>query len=493
MKIERIMMIRPGSRFPHIGFAQPLGLLHLISQLRGSFPGRFEVELIHQALLDLGPSQLRERIRKFDPDLVCLSAMSVERKEVAQAAAVSKELRPKRPVILGGPHGTIFYDLVLRDTMVDTVVLGEGELTFIDLVSHLLEDRPLEEVKGVAFRRDGRSAAGEDDITVTPPREFIQDLDSMPLPAYDMVDFKRYSYETSMNAYCHSMPWSILFTTRACPFRCAYCHNIFGKKIRKRSVERVMEEIELLTGQYGIKELQIVDDIFNLDLDRAKRICDEIVERGIKVKICFPNGLRGDMMDRELIGKLKAAGCYCITYAVETASPRLQKAIRKNLNLEKVKQAIAWTDEEGIIAQAFFMIGFPGETMEELETTVRYALESKLLRPWFFTVLVYPRTDLLELAKQAYPDFDFSRWDDMDFDYWAENTLYSLATGIDLFRVQRRAVLRFFFRPGVILKILWRFPKNRLLVRGFYWGLRWTIVSTLKIEKQLRRLKNRFS
>ncbi len=481
MKIERIMMIRPGTRYSYIGFAQPLGFLYMISLLRRDFPGRFEIDLVEQALYNLSFEQIRNRMKEFEPDMVCISAMSVEQKEAAEVARISKELAPSRPVILGGPHATIFYDRVLKDTMVDVAVIGEGERTFLEILSRFENNEPLDDVKGIAFMRDGN-------MVVTPDREFIENLDSIPLPAWDMVDFKRYSRETSMNAFCHSTPWAILFTTRACPFHCAYCHNIFGKKIRKRSVENVIEEIEILTGRYGVKELHIVDDIFNLDLPRAKRICDEIVERGIKVKIAFPNGLRGDMMDRELIKKLKAAGCYTITYAVETASPRLQKAIKKNLNLDKVKQAIVWTDEEGIIPQAFFMLGFPCETPEEIESTIRYAFDSKLLRPWFFTVVVYPRTGLLDLARKAYPDFDFSGWDEFDFDYWAENSLYGKATGVDLFKVQRRAYVRFFLRPRIVLKILWRFPKNRFMFRGIYWGIRWIFVVPFRLEKMIREL-----
>jgi anaerobic magnesium-protoporphyrin IX monomethyl ester cyclase len=485
MKIDRIMMIRPGIRYSHSAFAQPLGFLYMISLLREHFPGRFEIDLVEQALYDLSFDQMRERIRNFDPDIVGFSAMSMEAKEMAELAKIVKELKPSCPTILGGPHASVFYDYVLKDTNIDYVVIGEGERTFLELLPRLENDEPLDDVKGIAFKQDG-------DMVVTPAREFIENLDSIPLPAWDMVDFKRYGRETSMNTFCHSTPWAILFTTRACPFRCAYCHNIFGKKVRKRSVENVMEEIEILTVRYGVKELHIVDDIFNIDLPRAKRICDEIVERGIKVKLAFPNGLRGDMMDRELIKKLKAAGCYAVTYAVETASPRLQKAIRKNLNLDKVKQTIAWTDEEGIIPQGFFMIGFPGETLKEIESTIMYAFDSKLLRPWFFTVVVYPRTGLADLAKQAYPDFDFSDWDDFNYDYWAEHTLYGKATGVDLFKIQRRAYMRFFLRPRIILKILWLFPKNKFIIRGIYWSIRWIFVIPFRLESMIRELRRQF-
>jgi anaerobic magnesium-protoporphyrin IX monomethyl ester cyclase len=485
MKIERVMLIRPGVRFSRPGFAQPLGLLYLISLLRKQFPDKFEIDLVEQALYDLSFDQMRERIRNFDPDLVGFSAMSVEANEMAELARIVKELKPSCPTILGGPHASVFYDYVLKDTNIDYVVIGEGERTFLELLPRLENDEPLDDVKGLAFKRDG-----DGDMVVTPAREFIENLDSIPLPAWDLVDFQRYSVQISMNAFCHSTPWAIIFTTRACPFQCAYCHNIFGKKVRKRSVENVMEEIEILTGRYGVKELHIVDDIFNIDLPRAKRICDEIVERGIKVKLAFPNGLRGDMMDRELIKKLKAAGCYAITYAVETASPRLQKAIRKNLNLDKVKQAIAWTDEEGIIPQGFFMLGFPGETIKEMNMTVKYALESKLLRAWFFEVVVYPRTGLFEMAQKIYPDLDFSNWEMFELRYWAEKVqFYTRATGVDLFKIVRNAYRRFLLRPKTNIKIIWRFPKNIFLFRGMYWGLRSVFISLYRFERIFRPVR----
>jgi radical SAM superfamily enzyme YgiQ (UPF0313 family) len=482
MNLRRLMLIRPGARFPRMSFAQPLGLLYLISILRRDFPGEFEIDLVEQALYDLDLDQMRERIRRFEPDLVGLSCLSVEAEEMHRVAKVVKEVNPDCVTVLGGPHASVFFDYSLQDPNLDLTVLNEGEVTFPELLQALREDRPLEEVQGLAFRRDRQ-------LVQTPPRAHVADLDAIPLPAWDLIDFERYGIQISMNSFCHSPPWAILFTSRACPYHCTYCHSIFGRKVRARSVENVMQEIELLVKQYGIRELHIVDDIFNYDLDRAKRICDEIVARGLKVKIAFPNGLRGDRMDRELLHKLKQAGCYVITYAVETASPRLQKMIRKNLKLDQVREAIAWTYEEGIIPQAFFMLGFPGESREEMEMTVDYAIHSKLLRGWFFTTVVYPRTGLFELAKQAYPDFDFSRWDLFDLRYWAETPFYTKATGIDLFKIQRNAYRRFFLRPRIILMILWRFPKNLFILRGIYWGLRSVFISLYKVENIFRPVR----
>lgn len=169
----------------------------------------------------------------------------------------------------------------------------------------------------------------------------------------------------------------------------------------------MLAEIELPTGKYGVKEIHVVDDIFDIDLARAKRICDLITEKGIKITLAFPNALRVDMMDRELIQKLKRAGCYVITYAIDTASPRIQKLPGKNVDLDKARRITSWTNEEHIITHGLFMIGFPGETREEMEMTKKWALDSELWLPMFFMAVVYPHTRLFEIARETYPDFDF--------------------------------------------------------------------------------------
>jgi len=476
------MLIRPGIRFPRKRFAQPLGLLYLVSVLRQNFPGQFEIDLVEQALYKLDFKQIKERIKKFNPDLVGFSCLSQEADEMAKISHIVKELKPECLTVLGGPHASVFYDCVLEKNNIDIVVIGEGERTFPELLKKLLSGEPIEQVRGIAFKRKDR-------IILTPPQKPIEDLDSLPFPAWDLIDFQDYSWMISTNAYCHSVPWAVIFTSRGCPYQCAYCHNIFGKRTRFRSPENVISEIELLVNKYGVKEIHIVDDVFNLDILRAKKICDLIIERKIKIKIAFPNGLRGDIMDKELIGKLKQAGCYAIGYAVETASPRLQKLINKNLDFDKIRQVISWTADEKIITQGYFMLGFPGETREEMEMTINYALKSRFLIAFFSLVAVYPRTHLMEIAKKAYPDFDFDKWNDKldmaNFHYFTEEPFYKKATGLDSFKIQHSAHRRFYFRPRQIFLILLRFPKNFFLIRGIWWVLRNSFISLYKFEKSV--------
>ncbi|MBK7259204.1 MAG: radical SAM protein [Ignavibacteriae bacterium] len=167
-------------------------------------------------------------------------------------------------------------------------------------------------------------------------------------------------------------------TTRGCPYRCAYCHNILGKTFRVRSPEHVMREIRMIHDTYGITDFQVIDDIFNLDMDRAKKICDLIVGSRLPLTLSFPNAIRSDRVDEELIDKMAAAGTKFISIAIETASPRLQRLIRKNLDLDRAFKAIDTITRVGIVTRGFFMIGFPTETEDEARQTIEYAKASSL-------------------------------------------------------------------------------------------------------------------
>ncbi len=168
-----------------------------------------------------------------------------------------------------------------------------------------------------------------------------------------------------------------IFTSRGCPFGCIYCHNVFGKKFRARSAENVLDELSMLKREYNIGEIEIIDDCFNIDLSRAKEIARGIIDRKLDIAISFPNGIRADHMDKELVDLLKEAGTYRVYYAVETASPRLQKLIRKNVDLDRPKEIVDYTAAQGIMTCGFFMMGFPTETEEEIRMTIDYACRSK--------------------------------------------------------------------------------------------------------------------
>jgi radical SAM superfamily enzyme YgiQ (UPF0313 family) len=190
------------------------------------------------------------------------------------------------------------------------------------------------------------------------------------------------------------------FTSRGCPYRCAYCHNLFGKRLRYRSVENVIMEMKLLKEQYGIEEVEILDDIFNLDLHRSKTIFSRIIEEKLDLKFCFPNGLRSDRMDEELLDLLKQGGAYRLVFAIETGSPRIQKLINKNVKLKLAQRNIEQAAQRGFSLGGFFMLGFPTETEAEAWETINFALNSKLHTATFFVLTPFPGTDIYKMAQE---------------------------------------------------------------------------------------------
>lgn len=477
--LRRILLVRTNPWKPRTGASPPLGLLYLASAVREWLDPRVDLKLV-----DMNASKMRFRdlarlFSEYQPDVAGFSALSMEHADLLEAVRLCKRWNKDCLVVVGGPHATMFSDLLIREPSIDVVVRGEGERTFVELLQAWANGEEWERIPGLCYRRGG-------EVVVTPDRPFLQDLDSLPLPAWDLLDLKAYTRSTNMNGLLARAPYMSVMTSRACPYRCAYCHRLFGTRFRQRSPESVLEELEILSRHYGVREIHFIDDCFNLNRPRAKLIAQQIVSRGLSLTLAFPNGVRGDLMDEELILGLKEAGAYIITYAVETASPRLQALLRKNLDLEKTSTAIELTYRHGLIPAGFFMLGIPTETPEEMEQTVRFACDSLILKAYFFTVVPFPRTDLYELVRAHYPqalEADVS----LAHSYWSPTPYYTRATGFDVTAVQRAAYRRFYFDPVRIGRILWRFPKNRHMLWGVFYGLQ----ASFGFVESLNRLRSR--
>ncbi|GAH01912.1 unnamed protein product, partial [marine sediment metagenome] len=268
---------------------------------------------------------------------------------------------------------------ILQNKNIDFVVPGEGEITTKELVDAIEQGGNVSEVKGIGYKLDS-------EVVFTPARPFIENLDVLPFPAWDLVDIERYFCFPTFNIFYSSRQYMSVFTSRGCPYNCIYCHKIFGKKFRARTPENIFQEIEILCKKFNIKEIQIVDDCFNLKPERAKKLCDMIIDSDLDIAISFPNGVRGDLMDEELLIKLKKAGTYKINYGIETGSQRLQKFIKKNVNLKNLQKVITLTNSHNILSHGFFILGFPTETREEVQQTIEFARKSKLNTAGFFAL-----------------------------------------------------------------------------------------------------------
>ncbi|MBI1745891.1 MAG: radical SAM protein [Acidobacteria bacterium] len=390
-----ILLVRAKPTFMDMILGIPIGLAMIgavVDRLK-----QHHVEILDLALersTEAAEQKLRDKMaggRRYD--LVGLTCMTVEYEPACRAAQLIKAIDPSVRTVFGGQHPTIRTEEVIKNDFCDFVVIGEGEETFLDLVVALERGGNFTSVFGLAFTANGQAQ-------INPPRPSIMDLDALPFPAYHLLDVEAYfrleaARYTPKNKRCLQ-----IFTSRGCPWRCTYCHDLFGKKFRARTAENVLEEIRLLYHQYGIRELMVEDDIFNLDMERAKKICDLIIASEMKLYLQFGNGLRLERFDEELVRKLAQAGTHHIAIAIESASPRIQKLIKKNLRLDKTMEVFSWLRKHKINSLGFFMIGFPFETKEEIEQTIQYARQTDLDEALFSIVVPYSGTELNQYVQE---------------------------------------------------------------------------------------------
>ncbi|MEX2681591.1 MAG: radical SAM protein, partial [Candidatus Sigynarchaeota archaeon] len=299
-----------------------------------------------------------------------------------------KKTCPTRKIVMGGPWATIEHRVIVAKGTADIVVRCEGEITIVKLADALENDSDLSRVEGITFKNH----AGE--LIVTPDRAFIDDLDALPFPAWEL--FPR----SEKYRFLHrAMPFFPIMTSRGCPFDCIHCTKaVHGYKFRPRSVENVIAELRYLKEKFRAREIFIIDDIFNNDLARAERILDEIIKNDFGFHIKFSNGIRADKLPRRLVKKLKRAGTYTVMLGIESGNQKIVNSIGKGLNLDKVKAATKLLKEEGIITGGFFMLGHPQDSKATMLETIAFAKSLDLDYPIFFKAVPFPGTKMFDIV-----------------------------------------------------------------------------------------------
>lgn len=452
--MNRILFIRPlkpALPIDRLIVTPPLGIMYLASVLRNN---NYEVKILDMRLNKKNPDYYIDEIRLFKPQAVGFSILTQEAKVARHMANAIKKENPDIKIIAGGPHATMYTEELLKNGEIDYAVIGEGEITILELIREIEKGTIYPQIDGIAYLRDYK-------YIQTKPRIYIEDLDSIPFPAWDLVELIRYAQPFRFNAYTNIKHYAPIITSRGCPYQCIYCHSIFGKTYRPRSPESVIEEIKTLNIRFDINEIEIVDDCFNYDIKRAKKICELIIKSGMKIKISFPNGLRGDIIDEELLTILGKAGAYMIGYGIESASMRLQKFTKRNLNLTRIKRNISNTAKQGILTHGLFMLGFPTETKDEMLETINFACSSRLHSACFFIANPYSNTELYQIAREMNKDVDI---EPENFSYRAANFNISEVNNKVLFSLQKKAYMRFYLNPGRILQLI---KANRSNIQGF--------------------------
>ncbi len=317
------------------------------------------------------------RISDWKPDVVAVEVpFSGWSKTAFEVVSIAKKVSKDIVVVLFGLHPSSRPEACLEDSEADFVVVGEPEVTIDELVEALQNKvSSFNKIDGLGFRENGK-------VTLTAKRAFIQDLDTLPLPARHLLPMKVYSEAVKQNPLRGEITksYTIVVTSRGCPFNCVFCtHSIvWGKQWRPRSPKNVVDEVEHVIKTYGIKQIDFADDNMTWSRERMAQMCDLIVERGLHFEWFTPNGVRADTIDEALLRKMKKAGCKKIRVAPESGVQRVVTDIaKKNLELKKVEAAIVAARKVGIKVGCFFVMGLIGETKADIEETIRYAYKLK--------------------------------------------------------------------------------------------------------------------
>ncbi|MDX2415712.1 MAG: radical SAM protein [Bacteroidales bacterium] len=335
------------------------------------------------SLLDTRISSKR-KVRKYllnNYDLVGLTSSTQTFTEALEIALQIKELYPETPICLGGAHASTYKEEALDANPFDFVVVGEGEQTFSDLISYLKGELDIKLINGLIYKDL------EANIIANPSRQLITDIDSIPMPSYNLF---------RMSAYPHHR----MVSSRGCPFNCVFCNSkaIWTNRWRKRSPGKLIEEIEYLVKNFGSKTFVLNDDSFNIDAKRVNDLCGALIARNIN--ILWSASARADLISREMAQKLKSAGCYDVSIGIESANNAVLERINKNTTHELILSGIRNLRAAGIDVLGQFMIGNPGDTLETIKESIDFARNSDLTGVEFYTALPYKGSSLWDFVQQ---------------------------------------------------------------------------------------------
>jgi len=281
------------------------------------------------------------------------------------------------------------------------VVVGEGEETFLQLVDRYCKGEDYSELAGTALRIDGK-------VKANARRTLIEDLDRIPFPARDLMPMDKY-FEILKSPYLMRHPMTSVFSSRGCPYKCTFCsiHSVWERNWRKRSPENVVAELEHLVETYGVKEIAFLDDNLSVNRKRLHGICDLIIEKGLDIKWSTPNGTAYWTLDEEVLAKMKKAGCYRLTFGVESGCLETRNYMRKNVSLKKAIDMCKAANRLGMWTISTYIIGFPYETKEQILESLQFAIDSDTDWASFYLLMPFIGTGVYEdFKKEGILNFD---------------------------------------------------------------------------------------
>jgi len=432
------------------------GLCSLAAVLRKA---GIEVSILDSPALSLSMEDTVINILEFSPRFVGISATTIAIYEANELASRLKQKDNEIVTILGGAH----LSALPKETMeqfpnFDIGVIGEGELTLLELLQAYDSKVSLDKVTGIIYRR------GNEPVE-TPPRPLIENLDSLPLPAWDLLPNLTQYYQQSV-ARAERLPAAPLVTSRGCPGRCIFCgHQVFGRSCRAYSAERVLEMMKHLRDRYGIKSIVFNDDNFTMFRKRLKTICETIISQRIDLPwSCFS---RVDNINPELLQLMRQAGCKGIAYGIESGVQEILDFEKKGITLSRIEEAVSETKKAGIRVTGYFILGHPLETEKTIRETIDFAKKLRLDDFLLSYMVPYPGSYLYEIAAQ-YGDFQ-KDWRTMN--QWNLNFIPRDLSREKMEYYFQKAFKEFYFRPRILYSHILRALRPKYVKRYLKEGL----------------------
>lgn len=437
----------------------PLGLCYIAAVLRDS---GFQVRIIDSSALNLDFQSTIQQIIESDPAWVGITASVVAISKASMLASMIKKETSRLKVVIGGPQVTAEpYKTMEENLNFDIGVMGEGEITVRELAFALDKGSGLENIKGLLLRRKGS-------VFYSGSRDFIQDLDTLPFPTWDLLPDIRNNYQPAVFTSRRFPAFSII-TSRGCPSMCTFCDKaVFGSKFRAHSAEYCIEMIEKLKLEYGIKEFVISDDNFVVFKSRLRAICDTLIKK--KTNISWSCNARVDQVDYETLKLMKRSGCWHMGFGIESGSLKVLNEIKKKTNPKQIREVLELCSKAGIMSKGYFLIGAPLEDKVSVMETINFAKSLPLsdFQLSYFTPLP---------GSEVYNNYEKYGTLESNFDlmnYFEPTFIPFGMSKEEIIYYYRLAYREFYLRPRVIFSYLLRIRSIKYAKQLFLAG--WNVV-----------------
>jgi len=460
-----LLLIPPASLGSSYGglkeFSNPqpsIGLAYIASVLRHN---GFTVSVLDAYVKQLSITEIMDQIKLRGTDVIGISLLTTSVDVVTELVKNIRQKEPGVKIAFGNIHASLFCENILEENLADFVVHREGEHSFLELVQTLDSGADLQKVKGISYVENGQ-------VVHTGKRAFIDDLDNLTFPAWDLFPLISYRTDPRTEIIPGETEMQIL-ATRGCPYACTFCSSrterCLGSRYRMRSPDNIVDEMEYMHERYQTKVFSFMDLAFPLKKAHGMAVCREMIDRGINRKVVWCTECRVKPIDYEMLTAMRAAGCVRVNFGIESGTNKILKVLKKGFTVDDVRRAVSLSKKTGIEVDGMFMMGLPTETEKDIRTTIDFAIELKVRFAIFNIFVPYPGCELYDKLK-AEDSISFKSWSDFTSypTYTDRKPIYvpDSLTQYQLMKLQKYAMKRFYFRPRFIWEEMKRLKFNQV-------------------------------